>query len=97
MKEEKEMSRRNRLPELVIDPEFESYVPPLTQEEFDLLEENILCMHRVMEPIIVWEGNIIVDGHNRLTLVSIPEKKYWIGSAGCSWEGGTLHLNSGSI
>ena len=59
------MSRRNRLPELVIDPEFESYVPPLTQEEFDLLEENILCMHRVMEPIIVWEGNIIVDGHNR--------------------------------
>ena len=59
------MSRRNMLPELVIDPEFESYVPPLMQEEFDLLEENILCMHRVMEPIIVWNRNIIIDGHNR--------------------------------
>lgn len=59
------MSRRNKLPELVIDPEFESYVPPLTQEEFDLLEENILCMHQVMEPIIVWNRNVIVDGHNR--------------------------------
>ena len=59
------MSKKSNVPELVIDPEFESYVPPLTQEEFDLLEENILCMHRVMEPIIVWNRNIIVDGHNR--------------------------------
>ena len=59
------MSKTCRQPELVIDPEFESYVPALTQEEFEQLEENILCMHRVIEPIIVWEGNIIVDGHNR--------------------------------
>lgn len=59
------MSKTCRQPELVIDPEFESYVPALTQEEYEQLEENILCMHRVIEPIIVWEGNIIVDGHNR--------------------------------
>lgn len=63
------MSRRNMLPELVIDPEFESYVPPLTQEEFDLLEENILCMHRVTDPIIVWNRNVIVDGHNRYRII----------------------------
>ena len=59
------MSKKSNLPELVIDPGFESYVPPLTQEEYEQLEKNILCMHRVLEPIIVWEGNIIVDGHNR--------------------------------
>ena len=62
------MSKTCRQSELVIDPEFESYVPALTQEEFEQLEENILCLQRVIDPIIVWEGNIIVDGHNR----------YWI-------------------
>lgn len=51
-KEETGMSKKNRVAELIIDPEFESYVPPLTQEEFDLLEENILCMRRVTDPII---------------------------------------------
>ena len=59
------MSRICRQPELIIDPEFESYVPALTQEEYEQLEENILRMQRVIDPIIVWEGNIIVDGHNR--------------------------------
>lgn len=59
------MSKKCKQPELVIDPEFESYIPALTQEEYEQLEENILCMHRVTDPIIVWNGNIIVDGHNR--------------------------------
>ena len=59
------MSRICRQPELIIDPEFESYVPALTQEEYEQLEENILRMQRVIDPIIVWEGNIIVDSHNR--------------------------------
>lgn len=59
------MSKTCRQPELVIDPEFESYIPALTQEEYEQLEENILSMHRVVDPIIVWEGSIIVDGHNR--------------------------------
>ena len=59
------MPKKSVMPELVIDPEFESCIPPLTKEEFDQLEENILEMHRVVDPIIVWDKNIIVDGHNR--------------------------------
>ena len=27
---------------LIVDPEFESQIPPLTEEEFQQLEENIL-------------------------------------------------------
>lgn len=29
--------------EMIIDPEFEQRIPPITQEEFDMLEENILA------------------------------------------------------
>ncbi len=70
------MSKRNTVPELHIDPEFESYVPPLSKEEFDQLEDNILRMGMVIDPIIVWNGNMIVDGHNRYRIIqkhpSIP-------------------------
>ena len=38
------MSKEKLVPELITDPEFESCIPPLTQEEFDLLEENIIDM-----------------------------------------------------
>ena len=49
---------------LRIDPEFESKIPPLTEEEYQLLEENILQDGVVLNPLIVWNG-CIVDGHNR--------------------------------
>ena len=52
------------LEELKIDPEFEKVIPPLTQDEYHQLEENILDDGRIMMPIAVW-GDIIVDGHNR--------------------------------
>ncbi len=71
------MPKKKMIPDLVIDPEFESYVPPITQEEFEQLEENILCMHRVIDPIVVWNRNIIVDGHNRYRIVQKhPEIDY---------------------
>lgn len=50
--------------ELRIDPEFEGKIPPLTTEEFQQLENNILADGVVINPIIVWDG-VIVDGHNR--------------------------------
>lgn len=59
------MPKKKMIPDLVIDPEFESYIPPISQDELEQLEENILCMHQVIDPIIVWNRNIIVDGHNR--------------------------------
>lgn len=53
---------------LKIDPEFQSKIPPLTEDEFSQLEENILADGAVLSPIIVWNG-IIVDGHNRYTIL----------------------------
>ena len=38
--------------ELLIDPEFEAKCPPLTQEELQLLEQNILDEGKVTAPII---------------------------------------------
>lgn len=55
--------------ELRIDPEFEGKIPPLTTEEFQQLENNILADGVVINPIIVW-GGVIVDGHNRYRIVS---------------------------
>ena len=54
--------------ELKIDPEFRDKIPPLTDEEFKQLEENILSDGEVYEPICVWNG-VIVDGHNRYNIV----------------------------
>lgn len=54
--------------QLRIDPEFESRIPPLTDDEFEELEENILADGIIISPIIVW-GEIIIDGHNRFRIV----------------------------
>ena len=56
------------LEELRIDSEFESVIPPLTQQEFNQLRENILEDKEVFHPIIVWD-NTIVDGHNRYKIL----------------------------
>ena len=48
--------------EFIIDFEFQSQIPALTDEEFQQLEENILSEGEVLSPLIVW-GNILVDGH----------------------------------
>ena len=53
---------------LKIDPEFQNKLPPLTDEEFRQLEENILDEGRVRNPIIVW-NDTIVDGHNRYKVI----------------------------
>ncbi len=53
---------------LKIDHEFESRIPPLTEEEFRKLEENIVADGTVYTPIIVWD-EVIVDGHNRYRIL----------------------------
>ena len=52
---------------LTIDPEFAGKIPPLTDEELQQLEENILEDGRVINPLITWNG-VIVDGHNRFRI-----------------------------
>jgi hypothetical protein len=52
---------------LNIDPEFRDIIPPLTEEEYSGLEENLLTNgFNPAFPIILWKGHdVIVDGHNR--------------------------------
>jgi len=49
-----------------IDNEFKSLIPPLTAEEFEQLEKNVL-REGIRDPIVVWDGTV-VDGHNRVEL-----------------------------
>ncbi len=61
---------------LVIDDEFAGKIPPLTEEEYRQLEENILADGKVIAPLITW-NDIIVDGHNRYRIVQDhPEIPY---------------------
>ena len=53
---------------LKIDPEFQSQIPPLTDDEYNQLKENILKEGKLISPLIVW-GNTLVDGHNRYEIV----------------------------
>lgn len=65
--------------DLRIDPEFESLIPPLSDEEFKQLRDNILNDGEVLNPIITWQGTIC-DGHNRWKIIKenpgIPYKTY---------------------
>ena len=51
-----------------IDKEFESLIPPLSDDEFKQLEKNCL-RDGIRDPLILWAlpngDNILVDGHNR--------------------------------
>jgi len=61
---------------LIIDPEFRDKIPPLTEDEFSLLEENILSDGAVFSPLVVWD-DIILDGHNRYEIIQKhPELTY---------------------
>lgn len=76
---------------LQIIEEFQSLIPSLTKEEYNLLEQNIL-KEGIRDPIIVY-GDTIVDGHNRFEIAqkhglkvdtvskkfnSMDEAKVWI-------------------
>ena len=85
---------------LKIDPEFQSQIPPLTDDEFKQLEENILKEGKLLSPLIVW-NNTLVDGHNRYAILQKHPKstflpcrsalqivrKLSLGSARISWGG----------
>jgi len=77
---------------LRIEPEFKNLIPPLSADEFDQLEQNIIAEGGCRETIKTWRGYII-DGHNRyeicgkhglpfkvqkIPLVSKTDVKVWI-------------------
>jgi len=49
---------------LIVDNEFRRLIPPLLEEEYRQLEQNILAKGKCLNPILLWDG-MIVDGHNR--------------------------------
>ena len=53
---------------LQINPKFEQIIPPLSEDEFSRLEENILKHGKVTDPIKTWKG-IIIDGHHRYKII----------------------------
>lgn len=51
---------------IIIDRELRALIPPLTAEEFSLLEQSI-CSEGCRDPLVLWRGrNILLDGHHRL-------------------------------
>lgn len=58
---------------LKIDEEFESLIPPLTEEEFAQLRDNVLSEGRVRDALTAWNDTIL-DGHNRWKIIQeFPE------------------------
>lgn len=62
------MKGKVKVMSIIIDPEFKSLIPPLSDDEFRQLEEN--CVRDgIRDALIVWpqgDGNeILIDGHNR--------------------------------
>ena len=51
---------------LNVDPEFQSLIDPLSPDEFNGLEKNILD-NGLNDPIVIW-NDTIVDGHNRYNI-----------------------------
>lgn len=52
--------------DLIIDPEFRDLIPPLADEEFKQLEENVL-RDGIQDPLKIW-NKMLIDGHNRYEL-----------------------------
>jgi len=51
---------------LDIDKEFQTLIPPLTDEEFKTLEQSIIY-EGCRDPLVIWDS-IILDGHNRYNI-----------------------------
>jgi hypothetical protein len=55
---------------LTIDPEFQALCPPLTPDEYQQLEANLLT-EGCRAPLIAWRDDdtwVLLDGHNRLAI-----------------------------
>lgn len=60
--------------QLRIDPEFKDIIPPLTDEEYKQLEENVKS-EGCRDALVVWNG-IIIDGHNRYKICQENDIKF---------------------
>jgi len=60
-----------------IDPEFRGLMPPLSEDEYSLLDESIASSKKCHEAILVWEG-VIVDGCNRFEICLKHEVEFQV-------------------
>jgi hypothetical protein len=59
-----------------VDPELESLIPPLSQEQYKALEASILS-DGCRDPIVFWkEKGIIIDGHHRFSICRRNQKEF---------------------
>ena len=72
----------DRLNDIIVDPEFEGVCPALTEDEFTLLEQNILSDGEVMSPLIVWNNRLIDGHHRRQIILKHPELSFHIKEIG---------------
>ena len=49
--------------DIKIDQEFQSLIPPLSTDEYNQLEQNLI-KDAIRDPLVLWNGTLI-DGHNR--------------------------------
>lgn len=68
-------TKLNKRMKIAVDPEFEALIPPLSEDEFKQLRENIIESGGCRDPIVLWPqpvpdgNNIILDGHNRWKVI----------------------------
>lgn len=59
-----------------VDPELESLIPPLSEEQYKALEASILSQG-CRDPIIFWkETGVIIDGHHRFSICRRNQKEF---------------------
>jgi len=59
---------------IIIDPEFQALIPPLSEDEKRLLQENI-TKDGCRDALVIWQG-ILLDGHNRFEICDWLEIPY---------------------
>jgi Holliday junction resolvase RusA-like endonuclease len=59
-----------------VDPELESLIPPLSEEQYKALEASILS-EGCRDPIVFWKDKgIIIDGHHRFSICRRNQKEF---------------------
>jgi DNA (cytosine-5)-methyltransferase 1 len=59
-----------------VDPELESLIPPLSEEQYKALEASILN-EGCRDPIVLWkETGVIIDGHHRFSICRRNQKEF---------------------
>lgn len=65
-------------PKVIIDPEFQELIPPLSESEYEQLRLSIIG-DGCRDPLVVWKGeNILLDGHNRYRICNENDIEYKI-------------------